>query len=187
MPSSKHRWLRMAAAVFASLLTSACSAADKQPGNVLVAGASGQTGQLIVRELQRAGYRVHALVRDKAKAAASLGPDVNYVQGDVTDPASLAGVMSGIDAVISAIGARGKEGPNRPEMVDYQGVRHLVDAAKQAGVQHFVLVSSRGVTQEDHMLNRVFGNVLQCEVAGRGLPARERHPLHHRASRRITQ
>jgi len=147
-------------------VTAACAGRDKAPEDVLVAGATGQTGQLIVKHLQSQGYRVHALVRDIAKARDQLGPDVEYEQGDVKDAASLTAAMSGIDAVISSIGARGKEGPDRPEMVDYQGVRNLVDAAKAAHVRQFVMVSSRGVTQEGHPLNRMFGDVLIWKFKG---------------------
>jgi uncharacterized protein YbjT (DUF2867 family) len=159
----RSRWIRLAIVAVAALFAGACAAETaRTPKTVLVAGANGQTGQLIVKHLQKQGYQVRALVREPAKAQALLGPDVTYVHGNVTDPASLTAAMSGVDAVISAIGARGKEGPDRPEMIDHQGV----DAAKQAGAQQFVLMSSRGVTQEDHILNRMFGDVLKWKLKG---------------------
>jgi uncharacterized protein YbjT (DUF2867 family) len=158
--------LRAPLVALLATLSGACAATDGSPRDVLVAGATGQTGQKIVQRLQQEGFRVHALVRDVAKARAELGPEVLYVQGDVKEPATLAPAMSGVDAVISSIGARGKDGPDRPEMVDYQGVRNLVDAAKAAGVGQFVLVSSRGVTHEGHPLNRMFGDVLIWKLKG---------------------
>lgn len=161
-----RRVLRLALGALLAVSVVACAGADKAPQTVLVAGAAGQTGQHVVRQLQKEGFRVHALVRDTAKARSVLGPDVTYLQGDVKDPATLGAAMSGIDAVISSIGARGKDGPDRPEMVDYQGVRNLVDAAKAAKVRQFVLVSSRGATQADHPLNRMFGNVLAWKLKG---------------------
>lgn len=149
-----------------ALATVACTGMDKAPRTVLVAGATGQTGTQIVKHLKLQGFQVRALVRDVAKAREQLGPDVQYVQGDVKDPATLTAAASGAAAVISSIGARGKEGPDRPEMIDYQGVRNLVDAAKAARVQQFVLVSSRGVTHEDNPLNRMFGDVLIWKLKG---------------------
>lgn len=149
-----------------TLATTACTGLQKAPRDVLVAGATGQTGRQIVRHLQDGGFRVHALVRDVPKAKEQLGPDVDYVQGDVKEPATVAIAMSGVDAVISSIGARGKDGPDRPEMIDYEGVRNLVDAARAAKVKQFVLVSSRGVTHEGHPLNRMFGNVLVWKLKG---------------------
>ncbi len=158
--------LRVPCLAFLTATSIACAGMSKSPQAVLVAGATGQTGQHIVKRLQERGYRVHALVRDITKAQEQLGPDVDYVQGDVKDPASLAAAMSGVSAVISSIGARGKDGPDRPEMVDFQGVKNLVEAAKAARVGQFVLISSRGVTHEGHPLNRMFGDVLIWKLKG---------------------
>lgn len=133
---------------------------------VLVAGATGRTGQQIVRHLQEQGYHVRALVRDPVTAKELLGPAVEYVQGDVREPAAVVAALRGAGAVISSLAARGKEGPNRPEMIDYEGVRNLVNAGMAAGVRQFVLVSSRGVTQTDHALNRLFGKVLEWKLKG---------------------
>ncbi len=158
--------LRLALVAALAAATVACARMDRIPQTVLVAGANGQTGQHIVKQLQSQGFRVHALVRDAQKAREQLGPDVTYRQGDVKDPQSLTAAVAGVDAVISSIGARGKDGPDRPEMVDYQGLRNLVDAARAARVRQFVMVSSRGVTQDEHPLNRMFGNVLMWKLKG---------------------
>jgi uncharacterized protein YbjT (DUF2867 family) len=133
---------------------------------VLVAGATGQTGKLVVKELTAQGYEVRALVRDLDKGRQALGDGVTLVKGDVKDPASLGAAFAGADAIVSAIGARAAKGPDNPEAVDYQGVKNLVDAARTAGVKQFVLVSSRSVTQEDNALNRMFGNVLIWKLKG---------------------
>jgi len=127
---------------------------------VLVAGATGGTGQQVITQLQEQGYGVRALVRDAASAAEKLGADVQLIVADVRDPESLVPAFAGVTGVISAIGAGEKEGPNSPEFVDYGGNKNLVDAAATARVRKFVLVSSMGVTHEDHVLNRIFGNVL---------------------------
>jgi uncharacterized protein YbjT (DUF2867 family) len=146
--------------------TSGTAGLSAAPKTVLVAGATGRTGSAVVSQLLTEGYTVRALVRDEAKARAALGDQVAYVTGDVTDPATLAAAMQGADAVISAIGAKGPKGPSRPEVVDYEGVRNLATAASAAGIGHFVLVSSRAVTQKDHPLNRMFGDVLIWKLKG---------------------
>jgi uncharacterized protein YbjT (DUF2867 family) len=160
--------LTIASALAAGVLVSSCATTSLPPGprTVLVAGATGQTGQLIVRELLASGYAVRALVRDTAKARQTLGEEVQLVQADIKDPTTLAAAFAGTDAVISAVGARGARGPDRPEAIDYQGVKNLVDAAVAARSQQFVLVSSRSVTQPDNPLNRLFGNVLIWKLKG---------------------
>lgn len=136
------------------------------PQVVLVAGATGQTGRLVVQQLLADGYVVRALARDPAKAKETLGDKVQYVQGDVREPATLGAAFEGVDRVICAIGARSATGDESPEAVDYNGVKNLAAAAAAAKVKQFVLVSSRAVTQENHPLNRMFGDVLKWKLKG---------------------
>jgi len=127
---------------------------------VLVAGATGGTGQQIVRELSAAGYRVRALVRDPAGARSVLGDSVEYATGDVRDRTTIDAAVQGARYAISAIGATRKDPANGPEFVDFQGVRNLAEAAAAAKLDQLVVVSSAGVTRLDHPLNRMFDNVL---------------------------
>lgn len=110
-------------------------------GLVLVAGATGLTGRLVVAGLLAAGHRVRALARDPARAVA-LGAGVEVVTGDVADPASLARAMAGVGTVVSAIGGRAPFGRNGFRAVDWEGNRALVDAAVAAGVRRFVLITA---------------------------------------------
>lgn len=165
MPLTRRATILAAAAVAFGLAGCVAGPAPA-PKKVLVAGATGQTGQLVVRELLAGGFEVRALVRDTAKGRKVLGDQVELAVGDVKDPASLAAAIAGTDAVVSAIGARGAKGPDRPEAIDYEGVRNLVDAAVKAKSRQFVLVSSRGVTQPDNPLNKIFGNVLVWKLKG---------------------
>lgn len=127
---------------------------------VLVAGATGGTGQQIVRELNAAGYRVRALVRNPASARGILGDGVEYATGDVRQRPTIDAALQGVRYAISAIGATRKDPANGPEFVDFQGVRNLADASAAAKVDQLVVVSSAGVTRLDHPLNRMFDNVL---------------------------
>lgn len=127
---------------------------------VLVAGATGGTGRQIVSELNAAGYRVRAFVRDADSARAVLGKDVEYATGDVRQRPTIDAAMLGVRYVIVAIGATRKDPANGPEFVDYQGVRNLAEAAAAGKADQMVLVSSSGVTHKDHVLNRMFDNVL---------------------------
>lgn len=133
---------------------------------ILVAGATGRTGVEIVRELQASGYRVRAFVRDIDRAREKLGADVEYALGDVRDRATIDAALDGVGALISAIGAGRGDPSNGPEFVDYGGVKNLAEAAAAADLRQMVLVSSGGVTQEDHILNKMFDNVLLWKFKG---------------------
>ena len=64
---------------------------------VLVTGATGRVGRLVVDELLRAGVRVRALTRRPERAVLPAGAEV--VAGDLTVPASLDAALHGVNAV----------------------------------------------------------------------------------------
>ncbi len=136
-------------------------APDLSQGTVLVAGATGQTGRRIIAQLKGTGFTVLAMTRNLTRAQELLGEDYNWIVADVTDEASLARAMDGVDLVISAIGSRKSDPTTSTETIDYGGNKNLVDAAKAAGIQHFVLMSSGGVTSgPEAFLNVNFNNLL---------------------------
>eukprot|EP00741_Cyanophora_paradoxa_P001526 tig00000492_g1477.t1 len=92
---------------------------------VLVAGASGRVGRLVVEKLRARGAEVRALVRDPAKA--NFGAGVETVTGDIRQPESAAAATRGVDAVVCAVGPNPQSG-GTPKEIDYEGVRNLVDA-----------------------------------------------------------
>jgi uncharacterized protein YbjT (DUF2867 family) len=134
---------------------------------VLVAGATGGTGHALVDQALAAGYRVRVLVRDEDKARGLFGNRVAYAVGDVRNARPLRSAVRGADYVVSALGSNTRRDPeNSPELVDYGGVKALAEAARDAGVRHFVLVSSMGVTHPDHPLNRMFDDILVWKLRG---------------------
>jgi uncharacterized protein YbjT (DUF2867 family) len=119
----------------------------------LVVGATGETGRRIVQQLVERDVPVRALVRDRAKAQSLLPAATEIVVGDVLQPASLQTAIAGCTVVFCATGARPSLSPFGPYQVDYEGTKNLVDAAKAAQVEHFVLVSSLCASQLFHPLN----------------------------------
>jgi len=131
----------------------------------LVAGATGGVGQQVVSRLLRRNEHVRALVRDLTKARALLGENLELIQGDARRIDSANEAVQGVQVVICALGARPDNDQNTPEQVDYEGVQNLVMAAKTAGVERFVLVSSLAVTRPDHPLNQ-HGRILDWKLKG---------------------
>lgn len=132
---------------------------------VLVAGATGGVGQFIVRQLVARGVAVRAFVRDAARARELFGPYVALAVGDLRAPGTIPAALESVTHVICATGTRTPAGENRPEVVDYRGVRDLVTAARDQEIAQFILISSIAVTRPDHWLNR-FGNVLDWKLKG---------------------
>ena len=115
---------------------------------ILVAGATGNLGRYVTRELKGRGYWIRALVRDLARLEV-IGDQVDDVfAGDVTRPDTLARACDGVDVVFSSVGRSlglrrsGDRGEFRD--VDYQGNRNLLDVALKSDVRRFVYVSVFG-------------------------------------------
>ena len=97
----------------------------------------------MVRALADAGHELRALVRDSAR---SRDLPAEPVPGDITDAASLARAVAGVEVVVHLVAIR----QGRPEQfsrVMEQGTRDLVAAAADAGVKRFVLMSALGTAE----------------------------------------
>lgn len=101
--------------------------------SVLVAGATGDLGHRIVRELVARDARVRVLTRPGSGAAAALygGDDrIDVVEAAYSDRVALTAAVTGVDVVVSAVSG------TRPVIVDAQ--RALLAATVDAGVPRFV-------------------------------------------------
>lgn len=110
---------------------------------ILVVGATGVLGKETTRQLLVAGHKVRAMTRDLQKGAALREMGAELVQGDLIAPASLQRACQGVEAVLAAAHQLMGTGKYTSEAVDDDGHRSLIDAAKAAGVKHFVYTSAQ--------------------------------------------
>jgi len=108
----------------------------------VVTGASGHLGANVVRSLVSAGESVRAV--DIRPGSSLEGIAAEFVRGDVLDPATLTGAFAGADFVVHLAAkisiAGDPDGSVRRVNVD--GVRHVAEAALEAGVRRMVHCSS---------------------------------------------
>lgn len=114
---------------------------------VLVTGATGFVGPSIVRRLVDDGHQVRVLERERGSWQQAGLPCQESVQGDMTDPASLRRAVEGQEVVVHLVAIINGR-PEQFERVMSQGTRDLIAAAKEAGVQRFVLMSALGTNEE---------------------------------------
>jgi uncharacterized protein YbjT (DUF2867 family) len=114
---------------------------------ILVTGGTGFVGGHVIHALRAEERPVHALVRDLRKAGRLAGWGCELVEGDVTDAASLRRAVEGCQAVVHLVAIR-RGSQEEFERVMSQATRDLVAAARDAGVQRFVLMSAAGTSEQ---------------------------------------
>jgi uncharacterized protein YbjT (DUF2867 family) len=162
---------------------------------VLVAGATGGVGQLVVSNLLEKGYKVRVLTRNAAKAQKMFNDRVEVAIGDIRDANTLPAAMHDVTHIICCTGTTAfpsarwefdqtpnliewvqvfldrkdseAKAKNSPAKVDAQGVRNIVAAAPR-NLKRFVFVSSSGVLRKDKLpfsILNAFG-VLDAKLKG---------------------
>ncbi|MBX7496694.1 SDR family oxidoreductase [Qipengyuania sp. 6B39] len=113
---------------------------------ILVAGATGNTGTRLVRELCERGHTPVALVRESSDTEALPGGAEQRL-GDLTDLSD--DITDGCDVVIFAAGSGGGTSAEVTDKVDRDGAIRLIDIAEKSGVRRFVMLSSVGTENPD--------------------------------------
>lgn len=115
---------------------------------VTIYGGSGFVGRYIARRMAKEGWRVRVAVR-RPNEAMFVKPygvvgQVEPVQCNIRDDASVAAVMQGADAVVNCVGILARDGKNTFEAVQAQGAERVARLAAASGVGHMVHVSAIG-------------------------------------------
>ena len=131
--------------------------------NLLVLGATGRTGRLVVEQALAAGHTVTALVRSPEKLTMGSS-NLRVVTGKATDASDVSRALQGADAVISTLGGKGS--------VIADSTQAIVAAAREAGVSRVVVLSSWLVERDrmdavTRLLTRIAkGPVIKDQSAG---------------------
>ncbi|WP_375454301.1 NAD(P)-dependent oxidoreductase [uncultured Methylobacterium sp.] len=104
---------------------------------IAIIGATGLVGTKILSESLDRGHAVTAIVRSPDKLPTR--PRLTAARGDATDPAGLAALVAGHDAVISAF--------NPGADASGTGARSIIDALKRAGVARLLVVGGAGTLE----------------------------------------
>jgi uncharacterized protein YbjT (DUF2867 family) len=141
---------------------------------VLVTGATGRQGGAVIRHMLPKGWKLRALTRNSSSYAAQdlASQGVEVLQGDLEDPTSLERATRGVYGIYSVqdfwtVGAKR----------EVQQGKNLADAAKKAGVTHFVYSSVGGAERNsgiDHFESKW---EIEQHIRKLGLPATMLRPV----------
>jgi uncharacterized protein YbjT (DUF2867 family) len=114
--------------------------------DVVIAGGHGKIARRLTRLLAAHGDRVRSLIRNTAHADDVRAEGAEPVVCDLEQatPADVADAIRGADATVFAAGAGPGSGPERKRTVDRDGALRLLEAARSAGVDRYVMISSSG-------------------------------------------
>jgi uncharacterized protein len=104
---------------------------------IVLFGATGNIGKVILDEALARGHAVTAVVRDPGRVV-TRNDALTVIQGDVAHPASFAAVLPGADAAIASLNDHADPG-NVPKQAAV-----LLDALSSAGVRRFAWVGGAG-------------------------------------------
>lgn len=143
---SLRRMLFLFVTLCAAVLAPAAPAAAESRNVIVISGASGQLGSLVVRDLLALGVPARDLVLvsrtpDKLAEFQKLGAVTRF--GDFAKPESLPAAYAGGNTLLLI--SIGFGGPPRPE-----AHKHAVDAAVAAGIRRIVYTSYVAISQGDH-------------------------------------
>jgi dihydroflavonol-4-reductase len=127
---------------------------------ILVTGATGHIGNVLIRKLLKRKEKVRAMVMPHEDRSALKGLDVEIVEGDVLDQKTLRQAMQGVERVFHLAGMISIMPGEDPfvRMVNLTGTRNVVEIAKEMHVRRLIYTSSI------HAIKRVEGTTIDESV-----------------------
>lgn len=121
---------------------------------IVIIGGHGKVALLAAPKLSAAGYRVDSIIRNPDHAGSVRAAGGHPVELDIesADVDAMTDVFEGASAVVFSAGAGGGN-PQRTRAVDYEAATRAMQAAEQAGVKRFVMVSYAGADKAVHQLD----------------------------------
>lgn len=125
--------------------------------NLLVFGATGATGRQLLQQALYQGHRVTAFARTPADLADVRHRRLRVVPGDVMHPSTIEPVMPGHDAVLVALGSRGRS----YNTVLSAGTANIIWQMYQANISRLIVLSSLGVGESRREVSWWLRNVFR--------------------------
>ena len=132
---------------------------------IVIFGANGATGRLLIRQALAAGHRIAAVTRRPAEFGVTH-ERLSVVAADVHDAQATEQAVEGADVVLSALGV---PFTRKPVNVYSDGIRNIAAAMSRRGVKRLVVVSSSATEPHHHadggfLLNRVLQPLITATI-----------------------
>ncbi len=122
---------------------------------LLIFGSTGGTGRQLVEQALAQGHAVTAFARNPAKLNIQ-NANLQIIQGDVLDFASVERAVQGQDVVLSALGAPASQ----KDDLRSGGTRNIIRAMEKARVRRFICLTTLGIGDSKEMLPFYFKYII---------------------------
>jgi len=136
---------------------------------ILVVGGTGDLGSAVTKRLLARGQAVRVMTRTPSKATELQQLGAEIVQGDLRDTGSLRRACTGANQVVASAHSVFGKGHEASKYVDLDGHKALIDAAKAAGVQQFVYMSTPDAAPDNGVPFLQFKYEIEQYLRGSGL------------------
>jgi putative NADH-flavin reductase len=133
--------------------------------NILIFGASGNTGQELVRQALAAGHNVTAFVRTPDKLVITH-EKLKLIRGNVKDYSTVENAIKNQEAVLSTLGVS-KQLKSDPIVIE--GIKNILKAMEQMDVRRFIYLSflavGNGRNDSGFMIKNIISRIVHNEIA----------------------
>src|SRR5919206_1577017 len=113
---------------------------------ILVVGGTGMLGEQVTRQLLHDGFSVRLLARNVERARALLGPDFEYIAGDIDNSDAIEHALEGCVGV--HVSLRGSSDPDELDRVEHRGTARVAELAARQGVSRLTYISGMLVAED---------------------------------------
>lgn len=117
------------------------------PGTLVIAGASGYVGSLVLDHVAELATGVRCLTRDPTRWERKLPPNAQVIAADVLDPESLKKALEGADSALYLVHAL--SGDSDFQKIELSGARNFASAARSAGLKQIVYLGALAQAEEE--------------------------------------
>lgn len=114
-------------------------------------GATGRTGQLLVKQALEAGHELTVYVRN-SNAIKFQNKNLKVIQGELHEKAKLKDAVSGADACISVLGGNSL---TKHATIICEGIENIISAMEACGVKLFIYLSSLGAGESKYLMSPI--------------------------------
>jgi putative NADH-flavin reductase len=120
---------------------------------IVIFGASGRTGQLLIDQATEAGHEIIAYVR-RESAIVENKKGVKYFVGELNSISQLHAALKGVDVCISVLGGKSLQKHNHQFTL---GIQNIIKVLEKEKVSRFIYLSSLGVGESRQMMPPLVG------------------------------